>query len=856
MPTYLEISVNVPHVSGVFHYHLPPELEGRVGPGHLVQVPFGKQAVQGVVLRAVAQPDVAETKAVSAWIDPEPVLTAAQISLARQLSTTFMAPISLFVDLMLPAGLAQLADTLYTLYSEQDAQPSMGQKQTELGPIQQRLVSLLKKRGPLRGRQIDSSFPRADWRQAAQSLVKRGILFTGPVLPPPTVHPKNIRTAVLGVPPEEAEAALDTLGKAGSETLARRQAVLRALLDKPEPVNVAWVYAESGGKLADLKYLAETGLVILSEREEWRDPLSGMDVTPTTALALTGAQRVALGEVNRSIESACAGRTLKPVLLYGVTGSGKTEVYLQAVGRALELGRQAIILVPEIALTPQTVRRVMARYPGRVGLVHSGLSVGERYDTWRRARAGQLSVIVGPRSALYTPLSRLGLIILDEAHDDSYYQSDTVPCFDTRRAAELYAKLAGAACVFGTATPAISTRYQAEQEGWTILNLPDRILAHRQAVAAQAERLGQPTRFHPLEAEAETIGLPPVRVVDMRAELKDGNRSIFSRTLQRALGTVLERGQQAILYLNRRGSATYIFCRDCGYILKCPRCELPLTLHTTRPDNELVAVPRTNLRCHFCGYERNAPKRCPQCNGNQIRQYGAGTEGVQAQVEQLFPAARTLRWDYETTRKKGAHELILSHFANHHADILIGTQMIAKGLDLPLVTLVGMVLADVGLSLPDFRAPERTFQLLTQVAGRAGRSPLGGEVILQTFQPDSYVIQAAAGHDYLGFYRQELAQRKKLGYPPFSRMVRVEFRHQDNDQAEKAARALAARLHTQIERQERRATEIIGPAPCFFERISGSYRWQIIVRGPEPASLLRDLQIRDGYIEIDPISLL
>jgi primosomal protein N' (replication factor Y) len=857
MPTYLEISVNVPQVSGVFHYHLPPGLEGGVGPGHLVEVPFGKQAVQGVVLNPVNEPEVATTKPVSALIDPDPVLTRAQITLARQLSAAFLAPLSTCIDLMLPPGLAQQADTLYNLIPQpQPGLLSSGQRYYELSELQNRLVNLLKKRGPLRGRQVDTSLPKLDWRPAAQALIKRGFLSASPVLPPPAVHPKNIRTAVLGVPPEDAEAAMDSLGKAGSDVLRRRQSVLRALMDKPEPVQVAWVYAESGGALPDLKYLAERGLVILSESEVWRDPLSGMDVAPTAPLHLLHDQQTALDEIDLGIQQACEGKPVKPFLLFGVTGSGKTEIYLQAVNRTLELGRQAIILVPEIALTPQTVRRFLSRFPGRVGLVHSRLSEGERYDTWRRARLGLLSVIVGPRSALYTPCPNIGLIVLDEAHDDSYYQSETDPHYDTRLAAEIYARLAGAACLFGTATPAISTRYRALREGWKILDLPQRIMAHKQVVEAQAHKLGKPPAYKLIEGDAEMIALPPVQVVDMREELKDDNRSIFSRKLQQSLKTVLDQGQQAILFLNRRGTATYVFCRECGYTLRCPRCDLPMTLHSTRPEAGMVDVPRTDLRCHFCGYERTVPKRCPQCTSDKIRQYGTGTEAVETQVQQLFPKARTLRWDYETTRKKGAHEIILSHFANHHADILIGTQMIAKGLDLPLVTLVGMVLADVGLNLPDYRAPERTFSLLMQVAGRAGRSPLGGEVVLQTFQPDHYVIQAASRHDYLGFYRQELDQRKRLGYPPYSRMVKLEYRHFDPQKAERTARALADQMKTRIKKEERRSTEIIGPTPCFFERIGGSYRWQVILRGPDPVSLLKQHQIRDWHIEIDPISLL
>jgi primosomal protein N' (replication factor Y) (superfamily II helicase) len=330
----------------------------------------------------------------------------------------------------------------------------------------------------------------------------------------------------------------------------------------------------------------------------------------------------------------------------------------------------------------------------------------------------------------------------------------------------------------------------------------------------------------------------------------------------------LERGQQAILFLNRRGTATYVFCRDCGFTLKCPRCELPLTYHTRElsqaADTELAAAspagtetpPRQALTCHHCGYRRQMPETCPECGSSRIRQYGIGTERVESEVLNLFPQARTLRWDYETTRQKGAHEVILSHFAAHRCDILVGTQMLAKGLDLPLVTLVGAVLADVGLNLPDYRAPERAFQILTQVAGRAGRSPLGGQVILQTFQPEHYAIRAAAGHNYKAFYRQELEYRRQLGYPPFTQLVRLEYRHRDAGQAEEAAREMADQVRSWLAAGDRRATQVIGPAPCFFARQAGFFRWQIVLRGPDPASILKGRALSEWRVEVNPPSLL
>ncbi|RPI32733.1 MAG: primosomal protein N' [Chloroflexota bacterium] len=867
MPKYLEVAVNVPQVMGVYHYHLPPELEGVCQAGHLVEVPFGKQTVQGVVTRYVNEPAVASTRPVTGLIDPNLVLTGNQIKLAFQISEATLSPLASCIDLMLPPGLSQQADLVFTsLLDERQSLPN----QADLTPVQVRLVRLLQKRGPLRGRQIDKVIPHQNWRAETRLLVKRGLVSTHSMLPPPSVRPKSVRTVQLACTPEDAQASLPGLGRLGTAALEHRQGIIEFLMRDPGPVEVTWVYAESKGSLADLQFLAERGLVTLAESEAWRDPLEDLAFIPSEAPILTAGQETVWIEIQAGLRACAAGEETPPFLLHGVTGSGKTEIYMHAVEETLALKKQAIVLVPEIALTPQTVRRFVSRFPGRVGLFHSKLSPGERYDTWRRARAGQISVVVGPRSALFTPFPDLGLIVIDECHDDSYYQSESPPQYNALDAAMAYARLAGAVCVMGSATPGIIQRYHSETPVISIsgpgqgkavtpycyLRLPARILAHQQVVQAQAERLGITPAFQPFTEKAETIQLPPVKVIDMRQELKAGNRSIFSRLLQASLAEVLSQNQQAILFLNRRGTATYVFCRDCGFTLKCPHCDIPLTFHTSYPD--AGGKPRlvSDLICHYCNYQRRLPKECPECRSSRIRQYGTGTERVEAEVKELFPLVRTLRWDFETTRQKGAHEIILNHFANHHADVLVGTQMLAKGLDLPLVTLVGVVLADVGLNLPDYRASERTFQLLTQVAGRAGRSILGGQVILQTFQPDHYVIQAAAGHDYEAFYKRELQYRRQLGYPPFSHMVRLEYRHSDFDQAEAAAQKLAAQIRLWLAAEERHATEMIGPAPCFFGRIGGIHRWQIVLRGPNPASLLFGKILVDWRVEVDPVSLL
>jgi len=823
MSTFVQIAVNVPSLAGVFDYSLPESLAGRVREGQLVVVPFGKQTVQGVILRFIDQPSIPQTKEINELVDPEPVLTSVQIAFAESLAKSTLSPLAAILALFLPSGLSRQADILFAI-RESGFDPRS--TTPDLTSLASRLVKLLRERGPLRSRQIDRAIAHLEWRRTAQALVKRGVLTSQSVLPPAGVRSKFIRTAQLAVSPETAKALMPEIGSTQA-TRTRRQKALRFLIEHPDAINVSWVYAESGCNLTDLQDLAERELLTLRETEIWRDPLEKIKdwESEKRDLVLTNEQQNAWQKLESGFDEMAAG---KPFLLHGVTGSGKTELYLRAAQEAIRRGRQAIILVPEISLTPQTVRRFLARFPGQVGLIHSKLSEGERYDTWRRARSGLLKIIIGPRSALFTPLPNPGLIVLDECHDASYYNSEP-PFYNAVSAAQTYAQICGGVCILGSATPSIVQRHQAEVGESIHLELTQRLSSD------------------PLTESAEGLDLPPVHIVDLREELKAGNRGIFSRELSEALGNTLKRGEQAILFLNRRGTATYVFCRDCGYVVKCPRCDAPLTYHFSTGEK---------LLCHRCGYERQMPKKCPECGNTNIRAYGLGSEKVEAETQTLFPKARTLRWDWETTRQKDAHEIILSHFVSGRADVLVGTQMLAKGLDLPRVTLVGIVLADVGLNLPDPFAAERVFQVLTQVAGRAGRSSRGGLVVLQTFTPEHYAIQAAALHDVNGFYKEELTQRKRLGYPPYSQLVRLEYRHYDPAKAEKEARALAVKLQGRLKADGRNLTTLIGPAPCFFNKLDGRFRWQIVLRGANLEPLVGGRLAPDWRVETEPVSLL
>jgi len=807
-------------------------MEGKVGVGHLVTAQFGHRPVQGVVIDLPKVPEVPETRPIDDLLDPEPVLTLPQLQLARWMAEYYHAPLIESITLMLPSGLSQPADSEYTLI----APDAVGENTAQV-----RLIQLLTKRGPLRGRQIARSLSRLEWRRAADRLVRDQVIVRKSVLNPPRVSPRTVRTVHLAVAPEQAE-TIDDLGKPGGAAAQRRKAVLEFLVAQGHALQVSRVYSETGANSADLRFLEKRELVGFRGLEVWRDPVAELEFVAAEPPELTEDQLRVWDEIRPAIRA----QTGQAYLLHGVTGSGKTEIYLRAVGEALERGTSAIVLVPEIALTPQTLRRFLARFPDNLGVLHSQLSEGERYDTWRRARSGALKVMVGPRSALFAPLANLGLIVVDESHDESYKEQGQAPRYHARQAALEYARLRSAVCILGTATPDLVTTFQSGRGDLTRLSLPKRILGHRDALRQQASKLGVRSRYEPAGGLAETIALPPVRVVDMRQELRAGNRSMFSRAMQQSLGQVLDNDQQAILFLNRRGTTTYVFCRDCGHVMRCSNCDSPLTFHSARE----------RLLCHHCGNDRQMPEKCPNCGSSRIKQFGAGTQRVQAEVEQLFPEARTLRWDRDTTRSKGSHDAILSSFMAHEADVLIGTQMVAKGLDLPLVTLVGVVLADIGLNLPDYRSPERSFQVLSQVAGRAGRGLLGGHVVLQTYEPEHYAIQAAAEHDYEAFYEAELELRRQLDYPPYRRLARLVYRHTSEDAAQSAAERMAGSIEARIRELGVRRAELIGPVPAYFRRVRGEYRWMVVIRAADPTQLIPEDLPRGWIVDVDPVSLL
>lgn len=803
---YAHIAVNRDVDLPFFTYHIPDHL--ALSAGHLVLVPLRTGREAGIVVSLTDEKPRFATKPVLEKLDPLPVLTPIQLTLGRWLSENTLAPLGMCLWLMLPPGLTPHSDQLFSLSDHPDIATD--------NPFEAAILALLAERGPLRGRNI-SALVGSGGKKAAQVLAAKGFLSAEPALAPPVLKPKVIRTVQLTV--DEADIA-EIIPKIRSQYLRR---ILETLIESGGALDVPTLYAYTGANASHLEKLAQEGLIFLGESEIWRDSLAHRDIAPDTPPTLTPAQQNAWAAIRVALDSPEGGQ----FLLHGITGSGKTELYLQAVAHVLRQGRGAVVLVPEIALTAQMVRRFLARFPAQVGLIHSTLSAGERYDTWRRARDGQIRIVVGPRSALFAPLPDVGLVILDEEHDDSYKQSPqkmSPPYYHARETALNYMQLTGGTVILGSATPDIVTMHQAHAGRYRLLTLPERI--------AQG---------------GHSPALPPVQIVDMRQELRAGHTSIFSRPLIQTLTDTLTRGEQAILFLNRRGTASYVFCRDCGYIAKCSRCDTTLTYHDSTPQ----------LTCHHCGHHTANLTTCPECQSRRIKYFNAGTEMLEKRLAQEFPQARIQRWDADTAIRHDDHERIYHAFAEGRANVLVGTQMITKGLDLPNVTLVGIVAADIGLGLPDYRAPENTFQLLTQVAGRAGRGLLSGRVILQTYQPSHYAIQAAAGHDYTAFYQREIGYREDMWWPPYTRLARVLFRHPDPARVESEARRVAQILSQRIQDHDLSLTSLVGPVPCFYTRLDKITRWHILVRSSDPAAVLRGLSLGDlATVDIDPTEIL
>lgn len=805
---FAEVAVNAGHPARTaFTYSIPEGME--VAAGQAVFVPFGQRILQGIVLALSSESPVSETRPVSAVADATPALDDLHVGLVRWMSDYYLAPLWDCVSICLPPGYGQKP---VTMVSPVEVPPLL-----PVDPKDHKILAYVASHGQVPLDQLQEAVGGIT-RARLRRLQQAGHLTVAEGLARPSARAKLQRRVALARRVEEALARAAELEERSPRSIAAR---LLYLLAAEGDVTLTDA-REAGAQPKHIQALEVEGWVRAYSARVERHPLAGRIFPARLPPSLTAEQQAAVEAI---------GAKPGVYLLHGVTGSGKTEVYLELVQRSLEAGKGAIVLVPEISLTPQAIRRYGERFGDTLAVVHSGLNIGERYDQWEAVRDGEFRVVVGSRSALFAPVRNLGLVVIDEEHEWTYKQTDPPPRYHARDAARELCAAAGATLVLGTATPDVVTYHDSER--------------------GLIRRVELGTRVAPGEdGEAGTGQMPQITVVDMREELKSGNRSVFSFALRRAIRAALAAGEQSILFVNRRGAARFLLCRDCGYVPQCPSCELVMGL-----DEHARVTPQ--LRCHHCGRNRRLEEHCPRCHGARYRPFGVGTQKIETFARQEFPGARVARWDSDVSGRKGSHERMVEALEAGEIDILVGTQMLAKGLDLPQMMVVGVVDADVGLSLPDYHAHERSFQLLSQVAGRAGRRDRPGTVIIQTYEPEAAPIQCAAAHDYRSFYEHEIAHRRRAGYPPFTRLVRLLYQHRNNQHGLEEATRVATELRTRRDAAGRAEPDILGPSLAFIPRIRGRSRWQILLRGRNPVSLLAPTHLGEGWsVDVDPASLL
>lgn len=763
-----------------YDYLVPTGLRPFVEVGSRVLVPFGSRLLEGYIVDLPEIPGTSKVlKEINQMIDKNPLLNKESIELARWMSDTYLCSMAAALRCQIPPSPRGRKQLIWQWTAREDAATKgLLEHIKELDPAAGDMANYLQQRESVAEGVLKRRFGMSAWQSLVNLLLAHGLVKRSIKMGQPRVSAKPLKVIL----------TCDSLvALAASEEMRKKAPRLADALSLMAELTSCWLddLADAGIARRQIDILVEKGWFKLEEALEM--PSMDPEAACSGETVLNEAQEAALTQILSQLNKKEPGT----FLLHGVTGSGKTEVYLEAIQRVLHDGRQAIVLVPEIALTPQTLARFQIRFPGLVGLLHSGMTTRERLDSWLKIKNGDTRVVVGTRSAVFAPCANLGLIVLDEEHETSYKQ-DVNPRYHAREVAQARAKGQQALVLLASATPSLETYLNCENQKYQLAIIQNR----------------------PWDRT-----MPAVKVIDLREEIKSGNHSVFSRELQAAIARRLLQGQQVILFLNRRGYAGFVSCRECGFVLRCPHCDVSLVAHQAG----------TQLSCHYCSFQRDMPSRCPECRSERIRAFGLGTERVEKEAFALFPAARLLRLDTDTTKTRGAHQSIVQQFARHEADILVGTQMVAKGLDFPLVTLVGVISADTTLNLPDFRAAERTFQLLLQVSGRSGRGNREGEVIVQTFSPHHPSIKAAASHNYLAFFRYESEQRRKYLYPPFASIIRLLLTGLQEEQLMTAAQRMY-RLLVDVSR-ERMDIDILGPSPATIARLKNYYRWQIIVKG-------------------------
>lgn len=803
---YLDVALPVPLLQTFTYKHSDI---GNVPVGARVIVPFGKRHLTGYCVAVHEELDKetgledSEIKELVEVVDDEPLLTKEILELTKWAAGYYSSSWGEMLKGSLPAGINALIETVF-LRQETDETGSLSE-------IDRSVMDAVLAEGKITAKDLDRCFGSREAKSATARLVKKGYIRRGYRISNERVRPLN-RKFVLPT------------GRLVDARNKSQQTVIECLAEHPRGLFLGELVKLAGVSVSPVKTLESLGAVKIIDRQIDRDPLAGAALPESKDHILTSYQESALEKVSKAIEQGA----YRAFLIHGVTGSGKTEVYVRAMKTALAAGKTALMMVPEISLTPVFAKQLKSVFGSKVAILHSSLSSGERYDEWRRIRSGDARVVIGTRSAVFAPLQNIGLLVVDEEHDSSYRQNE-MPFYNGRDTAIVRARNAGAVVILGSATPSLESYRNVETGKYEGIDLPKRVS-------------GRP--------------MPSAELVDMRqAELTGGDDSVLSPRLRTAIEETHSNGEQSMILLNRRGFSQFVLCRSCGESIKCRNCEITLTFH--QREHRLI--------CHYCGFNTTKPDSCPTCESRFLYFLGEGTEKIEEILGKAFPAIRIARVDRDSTRKKRQLEKVLESFGKHEIDMLVGTQMIAKGHDFPNVTLVGVISVDAGLSMPEFRSAERTFQLLTQVAGRAGRGSRAGRVLIQTFYPEHYALQHALSQDYLAFYKKEIEFRRRMNYPPFVALAQVLFKHPQFSYAFKNASVLSAAIK-KSDRQNK--CIVLGPAPAPLARLKGEFRIQILVKSKSRKSLKDTIEIsraeaeatgcdlKTASVEIDPINLL
>jgi primosomal protein N' (replication factor Y) (superfamily II helicase) len=816
-----------------YTYQVPESLDQTLRPGHRVLVPFGRRRVTGYVLDRCDECALDMVKPVIDLLDPEPALDEARLRLCKFAADYYQQPLGEVIKTALPAGINQASKIHWTLTEA----GILAEKQPGIAVTERRLLICMDPGKSYNTAQL-SALCDAATGSVLDRLAGKGWIDKEDQLEQATTRAKFVD---LFFPAEgvDSESTLNELSRAPKQREVFDFVVRACRADAP------MINAAIPGARPALNALVKKELLATTREESYRDTGGGFESCEIDPVTLNEMQEAAYNRVSAAIEA----ESFAPFLLHGITGSGKTEVYIRLARAALERGKTVLVLVPEIALTPQLLSRFSRRFGSRVAISHSGLSDPERYDQWRRMQRGEADLCVGTRSAIFSPLDNLGLLVVDEENDSSYKQDESF-CYNARDLALVLGKQLGAAVLLGSATPSLESYHAAKNGRYELIELPERATRGtlpEVAIVDLTEQIALKGKGKPREKDETGRALPTASLS-------------LTPPLEKALKETVAQGEQAILFLNRRGFFTHAFCLECRRPVMCPNCEVSLTVHGKRDE----------LRCHYCGHSQLANVVCDHCGGMNFFSAGLGTQQVEAAVAELLPEAKVARLDRDTTSRKGSLEKILSEFAAGRHDVLVGTQMVAKGHDFPNVTLVGVLSADTSTNLPDFRAAERTFALLSQVAGRAGRGDKPGKVIVQTFNPEHYAIMTARTHDFPAFYEREIAGRGNPEhlYPPFTRLGLVRARSRNDDSARSFLLMLANSLRQHVRDQGMQDVKLLGPTKSALSKIKTFYRYQLLIKAPSPSilvALVRDARAMaenwkhpgvEWHVDIDPQSLL